>query len=281
MKRILVPCDFSEPAQQAYKFALTLATASQAEVIVLKAIDLPIMYESTFGVQPYVVDAKLLKELEEDALRKFEKLKAMFQQFKVQVNFRTAFGPVTLSVQQEIEERKIDLVVMGTHGVSGWKEYLIGSNAEKIVRFSSVPVIIIRKAPDILSIKNIVLPTTLDLKQVDFITEVKALQDFFNAALHVVYVNTPVDFRRDPELKMELEEYAKHYKLNNYTLHVRSDAYEMDGIISFAHDIGADMIAMATHGRKGLLHLLAGSIAEDVVNHTDLPIWTCSLKKKK
>jgi nucleotide-binding universal stress UspA family protein len=115
MKRILVPCDFSEPAQQAYKFALSLAAASQAEVIVLKAIDLPIMYESTFGVQPYVVDTKLLKELEEDAWRKYEKLKGMFQSSNVRVNFRAAFGPVTLSIQQEIDEKNIDLVVMGTH----------------------------------------------------------------------------------------------------------------------------------------------------------------------
>jgi nucleotide-binding universal stress UspA family protein len=282
MKKILVPCDFSEPAQQAYKFALTLAAASQAEVVVMKAIDLPIMYESTFGVQPYVVDAKLLKELEEDARRKYEKLMKMHApQPNIRVSFHVAFGPVTLLVRQEIDEKNIDLVVMGTHGASGWKEYLIGSNAEKIVRFSPVPVMIIRKALDILSIKNIVFPTTLDMNQVAFVTEVKALQDFFGAALHVVYVNTPVDFRRDPEIKKELEEYAKHYKLNNYTLNVRSDAYEMDGIISFTHDTGADMIAMATHGRRGLLHLLAGSIAEDVVNHTDCPIWTCSLKGKK
>jgi len=281
MKRILVPCDFSEPAQQAYKFALALASAHQAEVVVMKAIDLPIMYESTFGVQPYMLDTKLLKELEDDAKNKYEKMKSLHGKGDARVNFHVAFGPISLSVQQEIEDKKIDLVVMGTHGVSGWKEYLIGSNAEKIVRFSPVPVMIIRKAPDILSIKNIVFPTTLDLKQVEFVSEVKALQDFLGAALHILYVNTPVDFRRDPEIKKELEAYANHYQLNNYTLNIRNDAYEMDGIISFAHDTGADMIAMATHGRRGLLHLLSGSIAEDVVNHTDCPIWTCSLKKKK
>jgi hypothetical protein len=75
-----------------------------------------------------------------------------------------------------------------------------------------------------------------------------------------------------------MEEFAKHFKLSNYTINLRNDAYETDGIISFASEVKADMIAMATHGRRGLLHLLTGSVAEDVVNHVDCLIWTCSLK---
>jgi nucleotide-binding universal stress UspA family protein len=46
----------------------------------------------------------------------------------------------------------------------------------------------------------------------------------------------------------------------------------------FTNDINADMIAMATHGRKGLAHFLSGSIAEDLVNHVSCPIWTYILK---
>jgi hypothetical protein len=62
---------------------------------------------------------------------------------------------------------------------------------------------------------------------------------------------------------------------------MRNDAYETDGIISFAHEVNADLIAMATHGRRGLLHLLTGSVAEDVVNHVDCLMWTWSLKGEK
>jgi nucleotide-binding universal stress UspA family protein len=281
MKRILVPCDFSEPAQQAYKFALALAGASGGEVIVLKAIDLPLMYESAFGVQPYVLDKPLLNELEDSAKTSFEKLNVKFPHESVPVTFKVEFGPVTLSVRQFITEYDIDLVIMGTHGSSGWKEYVIGSNTERVVRYSPVPVLAVREAPDIRAIKNIVFPTTLSLEQLHFVARVKELQDFFGAALHVLYVNTPTDFKRDPEIKTLLEEFAMFYKLSNYTLNIRSDAYETDGIISFAEEINADMITMATHGHKGVLHMLAGSIAEDVVNHVRCPIWTCTLKETK
>jgi nucleotide-binding universal stress UspA family protein len=56
-------------------------------------------------------------------------------------------------------------------------------------------------------------------------------------------------------------------------------ASEEDGILSYADDVKADLIAIGTHGRTGLLHLLSGSIAEDLVNHSQIPVWTLSLKK--
>jgi nucleotide-binding universal stress UspA family protein len=61
---------------------------------------------------------------------------------------------------------------------------------------------------------------------------------------------------------------------------VRSEFSEEAGIIDFTEEIKADMVAMATHGRRGLAHLFAGSIAENTVNHITCPIWTLSLRKK-
>ena len=146
------------------------------------------------------------------------------------------------------------------------------------MRFSKVPVFAIRKSFELNKIKNIVFPTGLQLNQVDFVTRVKELQSFFSATLHILLVNTPYNFKRSKDDKELLEEYAKHYKLRDYTLNVYDDYYAEDGIINFAHTVKADMIAMSTHGRKGLAHMFIGSVAEDVVNHVDCPIWTYSLK---
>jgi hypothetical protein len=183
-------------------------------------------------------------------------------------------------IRQQIDLQKYDLVVMGTHGATGLKEYFVGSNTEKIVRFSTVPVFSIRKSIVVEKVKNMVFATTLDLNQNDLIKKVTQLQEFFSAMLHILVVNTPNNFRRDKELREALENYALHYKLSNYTLNMRNDAFEMDGILSFALETKSDIIAMATHGHRGLFHLLAGSIAEDVVNHGTCPIWTYSIHKK-
>jgi len=67
--------------------------------------------------------------------------------------------------------------------------------------------------------------------------------------------------------------------LKKYTINIFNDLSEEEGIIYFADSINADMIAMATHGRTGFAHVLAGSIAEDVVSHSKRPVLTYVVKK--
>ena len=71
MKKILVPFDFSECAQEAIKFAFELSTKTHGEVHVLHVVDLPVLYETTFGVQPSFIDINLLKDISDDAKRRF------------------------------------------------------------------------------------------------------------------------------------------------------------------------------------------------------------------
>jgi hypothetical protein len=98
------------------------------------------------------------------------------------------------------------------------------------------------------------------------------------ARIHILLINTPINFVRDRDAKAALQDFANHYKLENYVLHFRNYYDIEEGIMDFAAHEKMDMIAMATHARRGLAHLLNGSIAEDVVNHTSIPIWTYHLK---
>jgi nucleotide-binding universal stress UspA family protein len=273
MKRILVPCDFSEPAVQAYRFAMNIAERTNAEVFVLKVIDLPPAYDIGLGSPPYFFDTSLGKEIEVLATDNFEKMKSQYAR-KDNVKFNTIHGAVTPTIRHAIKELQIDLVVMGTHGASGWQEFWVGSNTEKIVRTSPVPVLAIRKSIELKKITDIVFPTTLHLDQTYLVNHVKELQSFFSAKLHLLMVNTPHNMKRTKDEMEMMTDYATHFKLENFTINIRNDFYEEDGIISFAHEIKAGLIAMGTSGRRGLSHLFAGSIAEDVVNHADCPIWT-------
>jgi nucleotide-binding universal stress UspA family protein len=278
MKRILVPCDFSASAQNAYTFALDLAKKANSEVFVVNAIDLPYMYESSLAGSPYVFDARLLvKELEEDAISSFKKLKASHS-FQHDVSFEVIQGPVTPTIRKFIDSHLIDLLVMGTKGASGISEFLVGSNTEKIVRLSPVPVLAVRKAVNISSIQNIVFPTDLELDNTKLISSIKELQAFFNAKLHLLVVNTPHNLKRALGEEEQMQEYARRCGFNDFTLNIGEAFSEEGGILNFVKEVKGDMIAMGTHGRRGLSHVFYGSIAEDVVNHGDVPIWTCSIR---
>ncbi|HEX6890385.1 MAG TPA: universal stress protein [Chryseolinea sp.] len=276
MKNILVPCDFSAQANEAFKVALEVASKSKAQVTLLYIVAIPPVYSGSG--EPLAIDPVMYVSIEEDAKKKLDKMKDIAASRSINVNTEVMYGELVPSVRKMIESKKIDLVIMGTSGTSGFAEVFIGSNTEKVVRFSTVPVLAVRRSFTLKSIKKILVPSTLQLNQSKFIKSLKELQDFFGAKLHILLVNTPIHFRTDAEAEEALQEFASYYELTNYKGHFRSYPREEDGIIDFAYSEGMDLIAMATHARKGLAHLFNISVTENVVNHIQSPIWTYCLK---
>jgi nucleotide-binding universal stress UspA family protein len=273
MKRILVPCDFSDPAAQAFKFAVEIALKSRGEIFLLNVVEVPVMHETVLMPTLYF-EQSLMNEMKATADKKFQKMKDKWGSEGITVSTHVEFGVTITSIRQFIEEKKIDLVVMGTHGASGAREFLIGSNTEKIVRTSLVPVMAIKKSTKLSNVKNIVFPNDLDLENEHLTLKVKELQNFFKATLHILYINSPAFFQRDVDTKMRLKDFAKRFMLKDYTLNVYNDVDQENGINNFTREVKGDLIALATHGRRGISHLVSGSIAEDIVNHVDCPIWT-------
>ena len=277
MKKILVPCDFSEPSIKAFKFAVDLANKSGGSIELIHIIELPVLHDTVL-MPTLSFEEAFMKDAKANAEKNFAKLIAKYtDNGHPKVSTSVSFGPVTITICDAVEEKKADLVVMGTHGASGLKEFLVGSNTEKIVRRSSVPVIAIKKNTKISSIQNIVFPIIPDLDLEDLTLKVKQLQSILEANLHIVFINTPALFRRTAEIMPELKKFAKRFMLKDYTLNIYNDINEEDGVRNFLSDVNGDMIAIATHGRRGIGHLIAGSIAEDVVNHIECPIWTAKL----
>jgi nucleotide-binding universal stress UspA family protein len=276
MKRILVPTDFSAPAKQALHFAVEIAQKSNGRIHLIHVVDLPVSYSL---VSPSIyVDDSIVKDSMALAQKSFDKMVEKHKGSGVSITYSVEYGNPSMAILKLIEEQKSDLVVMGTSGASGIKEILIGSNAEKIVRGSKVPVISIPVGSKTTTIKNIVFPNSLREENETLTLAVKAMQNFFKAKLHLVYVNTPALFKRDHETIGRLRTYARRYMFKDVEIHVYNDLSEQEGTMNFATEIGADMIAMGTHGRQGLGHLFSGSVAEDVVNHVKCPIWTLRSK---
>jgi nucleotide-binding universal stress UspA family protein len=101
----------------------------------------------------------------------------------------------------------------------------------------------------------------------------------YNGTIHLVRINTPLNFESDVKVKKDMEAFARRIGLKNYTINSFSHYQEEEGIIHFAKTIDADLIALSTHGRTGFAHVLAGSIAEDVANHSVIPVLTYVTKR--
>lgn len=284
MKKILVPTDFSKPAQIAVEVASDIAKKSGAELLLLHVIE-----EATGGSFNVEGQVSLEGNMEEKmftlalikkARKQMETLLNSSVVEGVKVKSALRIGTPFHGMRTIITESKVDLVVMGTAGHTKVEEMIIGTNTEKVVRHAKCPVLTVQKKPGKTEFKNIVYATALSKDEEPFANVVKQFQGLYDDSIvHLVRINTPGNFQRDVVVRKYMQDFAKKQMLKKYTINIFNDLSEEEGIIYFADSINADMIAMATHGRTGFAHVLAGSIAEDVVSHSKRPVLTYVVKK--
>jgi nucleotide-binding universal stress UspA family protein len=281
MKRILVPTDFSKTSITALEVAFDIAKKANADIYLLHVVE-----EAT--PDSYLISGEWQKDNWDDRLFTFkllEKAKKQLEKLVQEPRFSAVklVGELRLGnpfhgMNAIIAEQKVDLVVMGTRGQTNMESMVIGTNTERIVRHSRCPILTVHKKPASTDFKNIVYATTMSKDEEVFSRIVKRTQQIYNSTIHLVRVNTPGDFQRDHVVKDYMNKFAKSLQLKNFTINVYNDLNEEEGILYFADSIDADLIAMATHGRTGFAHVLAGSIAEDVVNKAKRPVLTFVVK---
>lgn len=281
MKRLLVPVDFSKASLTAMEVAADIAQKTGAAITALHVVEeaTPESFKiSGEGHPDDFMDRLYTLKLIEKSRKQLEKLVMDPAYSKIRVDGELRVGNPFHGMRTIITEHKVDLVIMGTRGHSRLEEVVIGSNTEKVVRHAKCPVLTVHKKPTNMNFKNIVWATSMAKDEEVFSRIVKRAQEVYKSTIHLVRINTPGDFQRDRVAKEYMEKFAKKLGLKNYTVSVYNDLTEEEGIVYFADSVKADMIAMATHGRTGFAHILAGSIAEDVVNHAKRPVLTFVVK---
>ena len=282
MKTILVPTDFSEQARNATKLAAEIARRGNAKILLVNVIEGARNFSFNTmgeGAEPVGEEAFYINKLIEVQKQHLKDSAADELLKGLTVETILEMGNPYQGISNVIAEHKADLLIMGTQGSSGLDEILIGSNTEKVVRYAKCPVITVKDEVSLSDIQNIVYATDLTTDQSKFISHIKSIQALTGAKLHLLKVNTPNHFYTQRQMKDKFKKFIDQNGLEEVTVNIYNEATEEDGILYFAEDLGSCMIAIATHGRTGLLHLLTGSIAEDLVNHATIPVMTLSMKK--
>jgi nucleotide-binding universal stress UspA family protein len=273
MKRILVPVDFSKPAENALKVAAELVRKNKGELYVLHVVE---MAETLFGTEQFNVNDEQIIFFMKMAKKRFAKFLDRPYLEGLKVIDSVEVGSPTMGINEVIENEKIDLLVMGSNGASGIDEILIGSNTEKVVRHSKVPVLVVKQELEKLDINEIVFASNFEEENLNAFQNAKAFADSFNAKLHLLYVNLPGNqFYSSEEITTQIKNFLEKANMSDFDNIMIYNDYTIElGVINGATSLKADLIAMPTHGRKGLSHFFNGSIGEDVVNHSTLPVIT-------
>lgn len=269
MKQILVPTDFSTRAENALKAAAQIARKNNCEIHLLHMLEIPSQMNDAITGGAAIPEIMLFLQKAKETMQ-FIKEKNYLQGITV-IDF-IQLEKASHGILSFINKEEIDLVIMGSNGVSGIEELILGSNTEKVVRLSPVPVIVIKEEINDFNPTNIVFAS-------DFSEEIKKpfqkVLDFaklFDAKLNLVTICTPNSFKTTAIANKILNEFISEFEVKNYSFHIYNDLNIEKGIIHFAKDINTDLISLCTHGRTGLSHFFTGSISEDLANHASKPL---------
>ena len=273
MKNILVPIDFSKKSEFASKMAARIAKKSNSVVYLLHIIELPTGVVDMGPASSFSIPESMLylRKIRERILE----FKNNFFSKNTQVHYAIKLQTPYEGILKYADKINADLIVMGYKGQSDFEEIIIGSNTEKVVRTAKVPVIVVKKDNEKFRMKNLIFASSFkneDKKEV--FRKFLEFANYFDSTIHLLKVNTPSKFESTQEATEKIETFIEGFDLPKYSINIYNDALIEKGILNFANNIDADLIALSTSGRTGLSHLFSASVTKSLSKKALKPILT-------
>jgi nucleotide-binding universal stress UspA family protein len=269
--KILCPTDFSTVANYAFDAACLLAKKLKAELHLLHNTNATAILANEFDDETYAPYQHAMVAAAEEQLAL---LKKKADARKVAVDTHLSSGDFLTNIQELMVQLPIDFVVMGSHGASGKREWLIGSNAQKVVRRIHTNILIIKEPLTELRLEKAVFATGL------LPEDQKAFRNFLDLTsllnikeVNLLSIHTSGIFA-PPQIVMQeaLKDFAAIAE--DYTCHTHyyNDISIVAGIRHFTQEQRMDLIAIANHPRHPLRRIFSGNTVEMVVNHAEVPV---------
>jgi nucleotide-binding universal stress UspA family protein len=272
MKKILVPIDFSKPSEYAGKMAAMIAKKTSATVYLIHLIELPsgivdMGFNSNFSVPESMLYLRKTRE------KILEFKKKNFQE-DITVEYFIKLNNPFEGIQKYAQKINADLIIMGSKGHSEFEEIMIGSNTEKVVRTSKIPVIAVKRDRKKFKLKNLVFASNFKKDNKEVFRKFLDFANAFGSKIHLLKINTPSNFESTFSAEEKLKDFIKGFHLPKHTLHIYNDVSIEKGIINFSRDKKIDLIALSTHGRSGLSHLFTASVTKKLSKKALKPMFT-------
>ncbi|WP_420578279.1 universal stress protein [Ekhidna sp.] len=273
MKKIIVPVDFSEMASHALNFAIEFNEKVKGEIVLVHVIEMPVGHLSFTGeVNTSGMEAFYTGEFIKATHNKLDEWSKRVSDAGQEVSVHMKYGNAFTNISKLIAEEKAHWIIMGSKGSSGLREVFIGSNAERMIRHAECPVFIIKGETHLKDIKSMAYATDLSQEQDLIADHAKDMQKLLGINMHIVKVKTPYNWLDEGQAQKQLEHFSERNHFEDFTLNSIDADFADEGAVKFAEEVKAGMIVLGTHGKKGIAHIIGGSIAEDVVNESKIPI---------
>ena len=298
-KQILVPLDGSTLAEQALPVATRLAHASSGSIVLVRVANFPVDYGGGYTQAPLMTEQVIETEL--DNVDAYLKNVATSEALAgIPVKTESMFGQPLQDILSVVESRRVDLIVICSHGRTGLKRWALGSIAQGLAHQSTVPLLVLREGGQITAVSNgathgpICALVALDgspfaetaiLPAANLVAQLSAPDE---GILHLAHVITHVGDEALQSAKKYIAGVTEQLqqKLRDSHLSITWSLLRDKDIAGTVIDLAehgdnktstdqvhrCDLIAMSTHGRGGLERLMMGSVTERVLHGTKLPM---------
>ncbi len=285
MKKLLVPTDFSEPSYYGLDAAAEVARKTGASIHIFNACEVSDYY---YAADPLVISppASIMIEGINDRLLKTShsklnllKKRSSLKGLKVSVS-----AEVTANVHNAIsacaESGKADMIIMGSHGAGNLREIILGSTAERVVRFAVKPVIVVPVKPAKGLFKRIIFASDFTEEAYRIFPFVKEFGRINSSEIHLLKINTMDQFSRTIDDRRKIGDFNRKFG-GKYVVSLYSDYMKEEGILNYTKEVKGDLIAIGTHGKRGLRRFFSEDVSEGIVRLSHIPILIVNLKKQK
>lgn len=268
--KIVFPTDFSDVINNAVQSARFLAKTHDAELVLLHVIEKP------------TSPLKIFSGFDEDEARKqaMKELSALEEAIgdpDLKVDKMVVIGkPAYKMIVETAKDIDADFIVMATHGLDGFKEYFVGSNASMVIRTAPCPVISIKGAPNSPNFGKILLPLDLTQETGEKVGMGIKMAEKFGSKLFVLTVLWSDDEGIHRRLKKRMAKAVKHIQAHNVevdsTMVVTQNPNIADTVMDYGKQIDADLLVIMTQQEHSIKEQFLGSNAARIVNHSDVPV---------
>jgi nucleotide-binding universal stress UspA family protein len=294
---ILFATDFSPCSAPAFRYAVEWAKVFDAQLTIFHGLSLQPGLDIDAGIAQRYLDEQ--RNVAQDHLAQ---LLAEARQHVPQTSIEIRTGLASTQICDVAREHKTDLIIIGTHGWTGFNLVLFGSVAERVIQRAPCPVLSIPdRSPEetagmhslTIQPRQMVLPIDFSDCSIDAYEYGVQMAKWFDASLTLVHAIEPLSYSLDFSLTHPLEEKANRKKVEQrlqaltavLTEEGLSARYELmekhsvEAILEAGSAQQADLLVMGTHSRKGLSRLILGSTTSKVLRHSPYPILTVKSPK--
>jgi nucleotide-binding universal stress UspA family protein len=268
MDQIVVAIDFSKTSLHALKYTIFLANQMKTNVMMVW-VDNQTSAESVF--------TENAAELRDEAKLNFEEI---LEQHKPllkwgELTYKIRRGKVYTEISQIARQSEASLVITGTHGVTGFEEFWIGSNAYRIVINSPCPVITVRNQYDFSGgISNIVLPIDETRNTCQKVPFTAHFARRFDATVHILALYSTMLKALNHKVDTCISEVKK--QLDNEGVKNTVETLMAENVslttLEYAHKINAEMISIMTEQETTASNILLGEYAQQMINNSPVPV---------